>query len=145
MKFEQLQKDMIAAMKARDKARKDSISSLISAVKKAAIDEGTRDNISDELADRVILKELKTAEEQIASCPADRTELKAEYEARAAVIREYMPRLMSAEEVKEVLETRYADVLASKNKGMIMKTVMAELKGKADGKVINQVVAELTK
>lgn len=145
MKFEQLQKDMIAAMKARDKARKDSISSLISAVKKAAIDEGTRDNISDELADRVIMKELKTAEEQIASCPADRTELKAEYEARAAVIREYMPRLMSAEEVKEVLETRYADVLASKNKGMIMKTVMAELKGKADGKVINQVVAELTK
>lgn len=145
MKFEQLQKDMIAAMKARDKARKDSISSLISAVKKAAIDEGTRDNISDELADRVIMKELKTAEEQIASCPADRTELKAEYEARAAVIREYMPRLMSAEEVKEVLETRYADVLATKNKGMIMKTVMAELKGKADGKVINQVVAELTK
>lgn len=145
MKFEQLQKDMIAAMKARDKARKDSISSLISAVKKAAIDEGTRDNISDELADRVIMKELKTAEEQIASCPADRTELKAEYEARAAVIREYMPRLMSAEEVREVLETRYADVLATKNKGMIMKTVMAELKGKADGKVINQVVAELTK
>ncbi|MDO4318454.1 MAG: GatB/YqeY domain-containing protein [Lachnospiraceae bacterium] len=145
MKFEQLQKDMIAAMKARDKARKDSISSLISAVKKAAIDEGTRDNISDELADRVILKELKTAEEQIASCPAERTELKAEYEARAAVIREYMPKLMSAEEVRETLETRYADVLATKNKGMIMKTVMAELKGKADGKVINQVVAELTK
>lgn len=145
MKFEQLQKDMIAAMKARDKARKDSISSLISAVKKAAIDEGTRDNISDELADRVILKELKTAEEQIASCPAERTELKAEYEARAAVIREYMPKLMSAEEVRETLEARYADVLATKNKGMIMKTVMAELKGKADGKVINQVVAELTK
>lgn len=145
MKFEQLQKDMIAAMKARDKARKDSISSLISAVKKAAIDEGTRDNISDELADRVILKELKTAEEQIASCPAERTELKAEYEARAAVIREYMPKLMSAAEVRETLETRYAEVLATKNKGMIMKTVMAELKGKADGKVINQVVAELTK
>lgn len=145
MKFEQLQKDMIAAMKARDKARKDSISSLISAVKKAAIDEGTRDNISDELADRVIMKELKTAEEQIASCPAERAELKAEYEARAAVIREYMPRLMSADEVRETLETRYADVLATKNKGMIMKTVMVELKGKADGKVINQVVAELTK
>lgn len=145
MKFEQLQKDMIAAMKARDKARKDSISSLISAIKKVAIDEGTRDSISDELANRVILKELKTAEEQVASCPAERTELKAEYEARAAVIREYVPRLMSAEEVKEVLTAQFADVLATKNKGMIMKAVMAELKGKADGKVINQVVAELTK
>ncbi len=145
MKFEQLQKDMIAAMKARDKARKDSISSLISAIKKVAIDEGTRDNISDELANRVILKELKTAEEQVASCPAERTELKAEYEARAAVIREYVPQLMSAEEVKEVLTAQFADVLATGNKGMIMKAVMAELKGKADGKVINQVVAELTK
>ncbi len=145
MKFEQLQKDMIAAMKARDKARKDSISSLISAIKKVAIDEGTRDNISDELANRVILKELKTAEEQVASCPAERTELKAEYEARAAVIREYVPQLMSAEEVKEVLTAQFADVLATRNKGMIMKAVMAELKGKADGKVINQVVAELTK
>lgn len=145
MKFEQLQKDMIAAMKARDKARKDSISSLISAIKKVAIDEGTRDSISDELANRVILKELKTAEEQVASCPAERTELKAEYEARAAVIREYVPQLMSAEEVKEVLTAQFADVLATKNKGMIMKAVMAELKGKADGKVINQVVAELTK
>ncbi len=145
MKFEQLQKDMIAAMKARDKARKDSISSLISAIKKVAIDEGTRDSISDELANRVILKELKTAEEQVASCPAERTELKAEYEARAAVIREYVPQLMSAEEVKEVLTAQFADVLATGNKGMIMKAVMAELKGKADGKVINQVVAELTK
>ena len=45
MQMEQLQKDMIAAMKARDKVRKDAISSLVSAAKKAAIDEGCRDNI----------------------------------------------------------------------------------------------------
>ena len=64
MQLETLQKDMIAAMKARDKARKDSISSLISAVKKVAIDEGCRDDIKEELVDRVILKELKTAKEQ---------------------------------------------------------------------------------
>jgi hypothetical protein len=50
---------------------------------------------------------------------------------------------MSAEEVKAFLEEKFADLLAGKNKGMIMKTVMPELKGKADGKVINQVVATL--
>ena len=50
---------------------------------------------------------------------------------------------MSEEEIKALLLEKYADVIATKNKGMIMKTVMAELKGKADGKVINQVVAEL--
>ena len=145
MKLEQLQKDMIAAMKAKDKARKDSISALISAIKKVAIDEGCRDDIQDELVDRVILKELKTVKEQLDSCPADRTDLLEEYQARYNVIIEYAPAMMSAEEVKAFITEKFAEVVASKNKGMIMKNVMPELKGKADGKVINEVVAELCK
>ena len=88
MQIETLQKDMIAAMKAREKNRKDAISSLISAVKKTAIDEGCRDDIKEELVDRVILKELKTVKEQIDSCPADRTVLLEEYKCRYDVIHE---------------------------------------------------------
>lgn len=145
MQFEQLQKDMIAAMKAKDKPRKEAISSLVSAAKKAAIDEGTRDNISEELVDRVILKELKSAKEQLDTCPADREELKAEYQFRYDVISEFAPKMMSGDEVRKVLMEKFADVIATKNKGQIMKAVMAELKGKADGKVINQVVGELCK
>ena len=143
MQFETLQKDMIAAMKARDKARKDTISSLISAVKKLAIDEGKRDDIPEELVDRAILKEEKTAQEQVDSCPEDRQDLKEEYQARLDVIKEYAPKMMSPEEIEEVLTTKFADVIATKNKGQIMKTVMAELKGKANGKDINQIVAKL--
>ncbi|MGN0326740.1 MAG: GatB/YqeY domain-containing protein [Lachnospiraceae bacterium] len=143
MNMETLQKDMIAAMKAHDKERKDAISSLVSAVKKAAIDEGCRDNIPEELVGRVILKELKTAKEQIDGCPADRTELLAEYRNRYNVIAEYAPQMMSEAEVEKVITEKFAEVLATKNKGMIMKAVMGELKGKADGKVINQVVAKL--
>lgn len=145
MTFDVLQKDMIAAMKARDKARKDSISALVSAVKKVAIDEGCRDDIKEELVDRVILKELKTVKEQIDSCPADRTDLLEEYQARYDVMNEYAPSLMSEDEVRTFITEKFADVLATKNKGMIMKTVMPELKGKADGKVINGVVADLCK
>ena len=145
MELQTLQKDMIAAMKAKDKVRKDAISSLVSAVKKVAIDEGCRDDIKPELVDRVILKELKSVKEQVDTCPADRTDLKDEYQARYDIINEYAPKLLSAEEVKIILTERFADVLATKNKGQIMKAVMAELKGKADGKVINQVVAELCK
>ena len=145
MQFETLQKDMIAAMKAHDKQRKDAISSLISAIKKVAIDEGHREDIKEDLVDRVILKELKTVKEQIDSCPADRTDLKEEYQLRFDVINEYAPSLMSAEEVKAFIEEKFADVVASKNKGMIMKNVMPELTGKADGKVINEVVGELCK
>ena len=143
MEFETLQKDMVAAMKARDKVRKDGISSLISAVKKAAIDQGCRDDIRSELVDQVILKELKTAKEQLDTCPDSRTDLKEEYQARYDIINEYAPRLMSAQEVKELLQEKFSEVLATKNKGQIMKAVMPELKGKADGKVINQVVGEL--
>lgn len=145
MQFETLQKDMIAAMKAREKARKDSISALISAVKKAAIDEGCRDDIKEELVDRVILKELKTAKEQIDSCPKDRTDLLEEYQARYDVIKEYAPEMMGADEVKALILEQFAEVVSSKNKGMIMKNVMPVLKGKADGKVINEVVGELCK
>ena len=140
MQIETLQKDMISAMKAREKNRKDAISSLISAVKKTAIDEGCRDDIKEELVDRVILKELKTVKEQIDSCPADRTDLLEEYKCRYDVINEYAPQLLSAEEVEQILKEKFSDVLASGNKGQIMKTVMPELNGKADGKVINQVL-----
>ena len=120
MDIKVLQKDMIAAMKARDKARKESISALIQAVKKAGIDAGCRDDI-----------------------PADRTDLIEEYQARYDVFNEYAPKLMSAEEVEAELKEKFADVIATKNKGQIMKTVMPAFKGRADGKVINQIVAKM--
>ena len=62
MELEALRKDMVAAMKAKDKVTKEAVSALIAAVKKAAIDEGCRDDIKGELVDRVILKELKRAD-----------------------------------------------------------------------------------
>ena len=141
MELKQLQDDMIVAMKARDKVRKDSISSIIAAVKKVAIDEGCRENIPSEMVDKVILKELKTVKEQIDSCPSEREDLKEEYLNRYHVILEYEPVLMDANQVKEFIEKEFPDILATKNKGQIMKAVMGSLKGKADGKVINEVVA----
>ena len=145
MTFETLHNDMVAAMKAHDKARKAVISTLIADVKKAAIDQGSRDNIEEGLVDAVILKSLKTAKEQLDTCPEERTALKAEYQFNYNVISEYAPKMMSADEIREYLRTNFAEVIATKNKGQIMKVVMPALKGKADGKTINQIVAELCK
>ncbi|WP_230398994.1 GatB/YqeY domain-containing protein [Novisyntrophococcus fermenticellae] len=145
MELEKLRADMVAAMKAKDKPRKEAISSLVSAVKKIAIDEGCREDVPSELVDRVILKELKTAKEQIDTCPEARKDLLAEYQFRYDVIDAYAPRQMSPEEVKAYIDEKFADIIASGNKGMIMKNVMAEMKGKADGKIINQVVSDLCK
>ena len=91
------------------------------------------------MVDQVILKELKTVKEQIDTCPAEREDLKAEYQFRYDVIQEYAPSLMSEEEIRNFIMEKFADIVAQKNKGMIMKNVMPELKGKADGKLINQV------
>lgn len=143
MQFKQLQDDMIAAMKARDKVRKDAISALVSAAKKVAIDEGCRDDIKEELVDRVILKEIKSVKEQLDTCPESREDLRAEYQARYDIFMEYAPQMMSAEEIESFITEKFAEVAASKNKGLIMKNVMPELKGKAEGSVINQVVAKL--
>lgn len=145
MQFEVLQKEMIAAMKARDKARKDTISVLVSAAKKSAIDAGCREEIPEDMVDAAILKEIKSVKEQIETCPADRTELLEEYKARLAVMEEYAPKMLSEGEVKAIITEKFVDVVATKNKGQIMKAVMGELKGKADGKVINQVVSDLCK
>ena len=70
--------------------------------------------------------------------------LKEEYERRYAVMEEFAPKMLSHDEVKEIITSKYADALATGNKGQIMKAVMPEFKGKADGKVVQQVVAELT-
>ena len=145
MKLKELQSAMVAAMKARDKFRKDTIADLVSAVKKKGIDAGCRDDIPDEMANEAILKEVKTVKEQIDTCPADRADLLEEYKKRYEIMSEFAPKMLSKEEITAILQDKFADVLATKNKGQIMKAVMGELKGKADGKLINQVVAELTK
>ncbi|MBR0417294.1 MAG: GatB/YqeY domain-containing protein [Firmicutes bacterium] len=143
MRFEDLQKAMIAAMKNHEAERKDVISLLVANVKKAAIDAGTRDDIPEEMVDAAILKELKTTKEQIDTCPASREDLLTQYRFKLSVVEEFAPKMLSAEEVEAILKEKFAEVIATKNKGQIMKAVMQELKGKADGKVINEVVTKL--
>lgn len=145
MEFKKLQSDMVAAMKAKDKQRKEAITNLIAAVKKVAIDEGVRENIPDELVDKVILKELKSAKEQLDTCPDSRQDLKEEYEFNYKVISEYAPKMMSEAEIEEFIKAEAAEFVAAKNKGMIMKTVMGKLSGKADGKLISAVADRLCK
>lgn len=143
MKFQELQNGLKEAMKARDTERKEAISTLIASVKKVAIDNGQRDNIPDELVDSVILKELKTAQEQLDTCPPDRTEQIAEYTKKLEVIRSYAPVQMSESDLVTLISEKYGELIASGNKSVYMKTIMADLKGKADGKLINKVIGEI--
>lgn len=133
-----LNNDMIAAMKAKDNVTRDVLRSIIANIKKAAIDE--RCEITDELCDKVIAKELKTVNEMIDTCPADRVETLAIYNAKKAVVVKYAPTIIDNEdEIRKMV----LDIIAEAgitDKNQIMKTVMPRLKGKVDMKVANQVI-----
>lgn len=144
MTLEILNKEMILAMKAHNKVRKETISAIISAVKKAAIDERCKDNIAEKLVNKVVLKEKKTMQEMIDTCPADRTEILEEYTLKMNIIDEFAPQMMSEGEVeqkiKQILAANNIDLT---NKGLIMKTISPALKGKADMKIVNQIVTKM--
>lgn len=144
MTLEVLQKEMIAAMKAKDKPRKETLSSLIGAIKKAAIDERCREDIPESLVDKVIMKEKKTVQEMIDTCPADREVTLNEYKQRLSVIEEFAPKMMSEEDVRnKIYEVVSMEDITSGNKGKIMKVIAPVFKGKADMKVVNQIVTEI--
>ena len=137
--LEILQAEMITAMKDKDKLRKDTISSLVQAIKKFGIDNKCKDNITNEQLSSVILKEKKTMQEMIDTCPADRTDTLAEFNARMAIINEFAPSLMDNEDaIKTFIQNLGIEPIKS-NRGEIMKA----LKGKADMKIANQVVSKM--
>lgn len=137
--LEILQAEMIAAMKNKDKLRKDTISSLVQAIKKFGIDNKCKDNITNEQLSSVILKEKKTMQEMIDTCPADRTDTLAEFNARMAIINEFAPSLMDNEDaIKTFIQNLGIEPIKA-NRGKIM----GALKGKADMKIANQVVGQM--
>lgn len=137
--LEILQAEMITAMKNKDKLRKDTISSLVQAIKKFGIDNKCKDNITNEQLSSVILKEKKIMQEMIDTCPADRTDTLAEFNARMAIINEFAPSLMDNEDaIKTFIQNLGIEPIKS-NRGEIMKA----LRGKADMKIANQVVSQM--
>ena len=137
MELKVLQNEMVAALKARNKFRKDVISSLVGAVKKAAIDKNCRDNVTEELVNAVLIKEQKTMQEMIDTCPATRPEVLAEYTAKKQIIDEFTPQVITdPAQIKTMVEA-IGIYLTKKNRGAIMKVLKDNL---VDMKVANQVV-----
>ena len=132
---------MISAMKKKDRGRKETISSLVQAVKKFGIDNRCKDNISEEQVDAVILKEKKTMQEMIDTCPVEREDLARGYRAKMQVIDEFAPVLLTEEgEIIDFVNGLGIDI-TNANRGAIMKAC----KGKVDMKIANQIIAKLMK
>ena len=142
-KIDEVRSAMMAAMKAKDKERKDALSALLTALKNKAIDK--RADLTEEEETQVILKEIKQLKETIEMTPADRTDMLTECNSHLAVLEEYAPKMMDEAEIKavvsEVLTSLGLDAPTAKEKGKIMKELMPKVKGKADGKLVSEVVA----
>ena len=139
MTLEKLQAEMIAAMKSKNKLRKETISSIVQAVKKFSIDNMCKDNVTEEQIDAIILKEKKTLQEMIDTCPVNRAETLAEYNAKMAVVNEFAPQLMINEKDIENFVNSLNIELVKTNRGKIM----AALKGKADMKIANKIIGKM--
>lgn len=141
-KIDEVRAAMVAAMKAKDKDTKDTLSALLAALKNKAIDK--RADLTEEEEIQVIMKEIKQTKETLETTPADRTDIIEECQKRLAVLEQYAPKLMSEDEIKEVIASVLAnlgiDAPTGKDKGRIMKDLMPQVKGKADGKLVNQIL-----
>lgn len=143
MTLEILQKEMISALKAGNKFRKETISTLIAQIKKAAIDKGCRDNIPESLVNEELLKAKKAQEDSINLCPNARRDLYDEYVAQMRIIKEFAPSLIEDEdEIRNIILDCGFEV-NKQNQGMIMKTIKTSYAGKVDMKKVSQVFKEM--
>lgn len=138
-----LRADKMAALKEKDTVKNKVITMLISGLTYKQKELG-RECTEDECLD-VIRKELKQIREAI-DMAKGREDAIAELNVEAGILESYLPKQMDSEEVanavKAIVEQAGVE-LTVKNKGQVMKAVMAELKGKADGKLIGTVVDSL--
>ena len=147
MTLETIQESIKMAMKTHASLEVETLRSVVAAVKKAAIDK--RCEITEELVDEMLLKEVKIIKEQIETCPTTRPEMRKEYEHRLTIVENFAPKLVTDE---ITIKTMIGIALASANidpktanKGQIMKAVMPALKGKVDMKIANQMIATFLK
>lgn len=140
--IEQLQKEMMGALKEGNTLKKETLSAVIASVKKVAIDMGCRDSITEDLIIGCIRKEIKTLQEQLETCPLDRVELLEEFRWKKDFLNQYVPQLVTDYDEIAKLVTNILKDITVVDKGQVMKLVMPQLKGKVDMKVANKVITD---
>lgn len=143
MTINQLQAEMFVCMKQGDHERKAVLSDLIAQIKKAAIDKGCRDNITEEFVNTEILKAKKIFQEMVDTCPTHRTDLLEDYNRRLDIVKEYAPTLMDDEDMILYQVVTYYE--GPNTKKDIMKWFNTNYRGRMDMKVAAMVADKFVK
>ena len=140
---EQLANDMKEAMKAKEKERLAVIRMVRGAIRQQEIDGKTE--LDDEAVIAVISKEVKMRKDSIVDFQkGGRVDLVAQNEAEIAFLMPYLPKQLTEDEVRELVKEAVEKTGASspKDMGKVMGALMPKVKGRADGKMVNQLVKE---
>jgi uncharacterized protein YqeY len=145
MNFKQrLQKDLTSAIRDRDERRKSALRMVLAAIQYVEV--GDSGDLSDEDTLAILAKEVRRREDAIKLMQdAGRTDLVEEEIAQLEILKAYLPQQLSIEEITELAKAIIEQVGATSvsDLGSVMKNLMPQVKGKADGRTVNQVVRKL--
>ncbi len=144
--FEQISKDIVAAMKAKDKPRLEALRNAKKYFLEAKTAPGANDELTDEAALKILTKLAKQGKDTATLYTEQgRPELATDELAQVAVLEEYLPKQLTAEELEEALRHIIATVGAEgpKDMGKVMGAATKELAGKAEGRAISAMVKQL--
>ncbi|MFN2237408.1 MAG: GatB/YqeY domain-containing protein [Anaerolineales bacterium] len=141
---ERLAQDLKEAMRAKDEVRKRTIRMALAAIKNTEIDQQTELGEADILV--ILQKEVKSRNETIEGAEkAGRDDLIAEANREIEILDKYLPQAISPVELEAIVTETISDVNATsmKDMGQVMQAVMPKVRGRADGKEVNQIVRRL--
>ncbi len=144
--FEQISKDIVEAMKAKDKVKLEALRNVKKLFIEAKTAPGANDTLTDADAIKIMAKMVKQGKDAAGIFASQgRTDLAEEELAQVHVIEAYLPQPLSAEELEAALRDIIARVGATspKDMGKVMGTASKELSGRADGKAISTLVKQL--
>ena len=141
--IDQVRSEMMAAMKEKNTIKKEALSALLAALKSKAIDK--RGDLTPEEEIAVVQREVKQLKETMDTAPAGYEAVVEECKAKLEFYTVYLPKQMDEEEIratiKSVLASLGIEIPTAKEKGIIMKNLMPLTKGKADGKLVNDILS----
>ncbi len=141
--IDQVRSEMMAAMKEKNALKKEALSALLAALKSKAIDKRADLTPEEEIA--VVQREVKQLKETMDTAPAGYEAVVEECKQKLEFYTAYLPKQMDEEEIKatikSVLDALGLEAPTAKEKGIIMKNLMPLTKGKADGKLVNEILS----
>ena len=144
--FEQVSKDIVAAMKAKDKVRLSALRNIKKYFIEAKTAPGANDTLDDAAALKILAKLAKQGRDTAALyVEQNRPDLAEEEAAQAAIVEEYLPKALTPEELEAEVKAIIAEVGATsaKEMGKVMGVASKKLAGRADGKAISALVRQL--